>query len=369
PASTDTEAKLVQIWQELLGADRVGVNDNFFELGGHSLLAIQLSSKIKHRFSIKDFPIVHIFKNPTIRQLAGVIAEIAITRDKNQTSHLLLLQPHGNDSPIFIVPGTFGISDAYYELAGAFGTDQPVYGLHMQGVLEGEHPLESIEEIAGKNLEWIRTVQPEGPYKLVGHSLGGIVVYEMIRQLEEKQELIDMAVLLDSNPENKTNDEEKRDQMAFLIQHVLQSLPEARHAAICWDLVRKELPVSSFEDLNSYVKNMLKENSIVLKNTDLLERLFRIIFVNLHIAYRPQKKIRQKLILVKAQESNWDAYDLSLGWAKWAEIHVTTAPGGHHSMLERENAKCIVEEVRNALRMAKWGSQPIAVETSPESVL
>jgi thioesterase domain-containing protein len=178
-----------------------------------------------------------------------------------------------------------------------------------------------------------------------------------------------MAVLLDSIPENKTNDEEKRDQIAFLIQHVLESLPGARHAAISWDLVRKELPVSSFEDLNSYVKNMLKENSIVLKNTDLLERLFRIIFVNLHIAYRPQKKIRQKLILVKAQESNWDAYDLSLGWAKWAEIHVTTAPGGHHSMLERENAKCIVEEVRNALRMAKWGSQQIALETSPESVL
>lgn len=48
-----TESKLVQIWEDVLGADRVGVKDNFFELGGHSLKAIRLASRIYKEFEVR----------------------------------------------------------------------------------------------------------------------------------------------------------------------------------------------------------------------------------------------------------------------------------------------------------------------------
>lgn len=362
PPRNETESKLVALWQELLGVERIGVEDNFFQSGGHSLLAIQLCSKITQSFSLEDFPIVHVFKNPTIGQLAGVIEEIRNLSVNGQPKHLLLLQPEGNESPIFIVPGTYGISDAYHELADAFGKNQPVYGLQMQGVLEGEKPLESIEEIATSNLGWIRVAQPEGPYKLVGHSLGGSVVYEMVKQLEDQGERVEMAVLLDSIPELNTNQEEKQDQLAFLIHQVLESILTAGQDAINWDRVRQELPVSSFEDLNGYVKKLMRENGIVMKNTDSLERLFRVAYVNLRIVYRPKGKINQKLILIRARESNWDGYNWSLGWSSWAkDVHVTTVTGGHHSMLVGKNASGVVDEIRKVLPVAKerW---PAAIE-------
>ncbi|HEX8350793.1 MAG TPA: condensation domain-containing protein, partial [Hymenobacter sp.] len=66
----ETEATLVQIWQELLHLEQVGVNDNFFELGGHSLLAIQLVSAIRQSLRV-EVPIKTIFTYPTIAGLAG----------------------------------------------------------------------------------------------------------------------------------------------------------------------------------------------------------------------------------------------------------------------------------------------------------
>ena len=48
-----TEEKLVAIWQEILGKDRIGIRDNFFDLGGHSLSAIRLSGYLHKEFSVK----------------------------------------------------------------------------------------------------------------------------------------------------------------------------------------------------------------------------------------------------------------------------------------------------------------------------
>ncbi|MFY0631879.1 MAG: amino acid adenylation domain-containing protein, partial [Flavobacteriaceae bacterium] len=62
---TDLEHKLVAIWMELLGLDRVGVKDDFFSLGGHSLLAIRLASSIRNVFGV-EFPVKMIFTHPTI---------------------------------------------------------------------------------------------------------------------------------------------------------------------------------------------------------------------------------------------------------------------------------------------------------------
>ncbi|MDQ3846751.1 MAG: phosphopantetheine-binding protein, partial [Bacteroidota bacterium] len=66
---TPTEEKLVEIWQELLGVDRVGIYDNFFELGGHSLLATKVMSKIRKEMKV-ELEIDDMFQFTTINRLS-----------------------------------------------------------------------------------------------------------------------------------------------------------------------------------------------------------------------------------------------------------------------------------------------------------
>ncbi len=67
------EEKLVEIWQEILGLERVGVTDNFFEIGGHSLRVIRVLSKVRNEYKV-DIKIEEVFNHPTIEYMAKAIA-------------------------------------------------------------------------------------------------------------------------------------------------------------------------------------------------------------------------------------------------------------------------------------------------------
>ncbi|MCJ8174436.1 amino acid adenylation domain-containing protein [Clostridium botulinum] len=66
------EENLAEIWSEVLGVEKVGINDNFFDLGGHSLKATMLMSKI-HKKLNKEVPLKELFKSPTIKELSNYI--------------------------------------------------------------------------------------------------------------------------------------------------------------------------------------------------------------------------------------------------------------------------------------------------------
>jgi len=74
PPRNPTEREIVEIWSELLGLERVGVEDNFFELGGHSLLATQMISRIRMNFGV-ELDVKKFFLRPTITTLAEVVEQ------------------------------------------------------------------------------------------------------------------------------------------------------------------------------------------------------------------------------------------------------------------------------------------------------
>ena len=95
---TPVEDELAEIWRELLGVDRVGINDNFFELGGHSLLLTQLASRISNQFEI-EIPLRVLFDTPTIVEMVRAIAELLIQQQDSADVTALLqrikkLSPH-----------------------------------------------------------------------------------------------------------------------------------------------------------------------------------------------------------------------------------------------------------------------------------
>ncbi len=190
-----TERALSDIWQAVLGVERIGINDNFFELGGHSLLAVRVFGLIQKRFG-ERLPLATLFRAPTIAQLAAVLES-----DASQSwSSLVPIQPHGTRPPLFCVHAVGGNVLEYFDLARQLGSDQPFFGLQSIGLSGSHAPHTSIEDMAAHYVKEIRECQPAGPYFIGGRSLGGIIAYEMARQLRMQGAEVGLLALLDSYP-------------------------------------------------------------------------------------------------------------------------------------------------------------------------
>ena len=115
PPQGQVEEMLAGIWRELLEVKRVGRQDNFFELGGHSLLVLKALFKINHSLGCA-LRVTHIYRNPTIRELAIRICE-GTTQDKR----LDLLREAVLDEDIVPKAGYRGAPAEAVLLTGATG--------------------------------------------------------------------------------------------------------------------------------------------------------------------------------------------------------------------------------------------------------
>lgn len=194
-ARTPLEQMLVRIWSELLSVKAIGVNHNFFALGGHSLLAVRLFAQIEKKLG-KRLPLATLFQAPTIAELAAVIQKDWLP----EWSSLVAIQPAGSRPPFFCVHALGGNVLEYYDLARNLGTDQPFYGLQSQGLDGKNSPHTQLEQMATHYIKELREVQPAGPYFIGGRSLGGMIAFEMARQLREAGETIGLLALLDTYP-------------------------------------------------------------------------------------------------------------------------------------------------------------------------
>ncbi|MEV5687358.1 amino acid adenylation domain-containing protein [Streptomyces sp. NPDC052164] len=191
-----TETALCEIFAELLGHDTVGIDDNFFELGGHSLLATRLISRVRDRLGA-EMSVVAIFEAPTVAALA---VRLARADAAGPLSRLLPLRSGGTGAPVFCVHPLGGLSWPYAGLAEHLPAEVDLYGLQSAGLGDDEPLPDSVEEMAADYVARIRTVQPEGPYRLLGWSLGGRVAHAMAGQLELAGQEVELLALLDAYP-------------------------------------------------------------------------------------------------------------------------------------------------------------------------
>lgn len=191
------EDLLCKLFAEALGVERVGVDDNFFELGGHSLLASSLISKVRTAFGV-EMPIRRLFENPTV---AGLVEGLDAVTEGGDLDVLLPLRVGGGRPPLFCIHPASGISWTYSGLLRHLAPDQPLYGLQSRKLSDPAYAPESIEAIAADYIEQIRTVQPQGPYYLLGWSFGGNLAHEIAVQLQASGQEVGLLALLDAYPE------------------------------------------------------------------------------------------------------------------------------------------------------------------------
>lgn len=192
PPTTAVEQALAGIWCQVLKLDQVGTRDNFHELGGDSLQAIEIADQIELRFGIR-FPSSILFEAPSV-------AELALRLGLPDAVHvnLVAIEPVGGRRPFFCMHDGYGDVIAYRDLARLLGPDQPVFGLRARGLDGKDVPRERVEDMATYYIAEIRSVQPKGPYLLGGNCFGGVVAFEVARQLRAAGEEIGLLALLDT---------------------------------------------------------------------------------------------------------------------------------------------------------------------------
>jgi thioesterase domain-containing protein len=192
------QEQLAGIWQEVLQVERVGAGDNFFDLGGYSMLAVRLLERIEREHG-HAIALSSLYSDATIEGLVqGLLdSDPRIPDTKRAANGLLEIQPGGRQ-PIYFVHGDFYLGGPYcHELAAHLGADQPFYAFAQHGA-DGREVPPTIEAMASDHVGTLRAHRPAGPYVLGGMCNGGLIAYEMARQLQALGEQVDLVVIVDA---------------------------------------------------------------------------------------------------------------------------------------------------------------------------
>jgi thioesterase domain-containing protein/acyl carrier protein len=191
-----TNEKLIesmkQIWEEVLAKPSIDIHQNFFELGGHSFDALAIVSRVEQDLGYK-LPLAKLFQFPTITELC-----YQLEHDQPIQSIVLLQQGNEMETPLFLIHGQGGGVLSYYDLVKQLDSEQTIYGIQAKG-FEGEADyIASIDEMADYYVSLIQQLQPVGPYRLAGWSMGGVLAHLITTKFEKLGEQVEFLALIDS---------------------------------------------------------------------------------------------------------------------------------------------------------------------------
>ena len=297
---------LTHIWQQLLQRAPIGSDENFFELGGNARRAVELFHQIAQKSGRSFSPLV-IYLAPTIASLAILLE----TSSQPPIPQCVLLKSGDKRPAVFLTHGLGGNILEFFDFAGYMQSSHALYGLQARGTDGLEEPCSSIEEMAAFHVDAIKSIQPHGPYALVGYSLGGLVALEMARLLAATGESMDLLVMIDSYPPL---------QYAPLAQQLGVYARRVTHRAS-----RLLRPRGSAEQSK-------ESRSLGIAFTPAMQRVQERAVKALR-DYRPHY-YRGRIRFIRAGTPLHFPRDPAKVWTKFTEqFEVETAPGDHHELL------------------------------------
>lgn len=363
---TPVEKRLAALWQEILNVERVGLHDNFFELGGDSLTAAVMAALFPEHLQV-ELPLGSLFEAPTIADLAGLVERVS-NESLDPIGVMLALRTGGKKAhrPLFCIHPMAGISLGFSSLLRHLDPSMPVYGLQSRGLRTGEQLPTSIEQIAADYLAEIRRVQPEGPYRLIGRSLGGLIGHSIVEQMQARGLEVEMLAMIDSyvfagdGPTSpRTEAEEVRAVMSFLDTHPLHgNTPQTL----------KELAAVVVQTYDPQSIPLFQE--IIRNNAQFIHNLCAVMINHLALArqYMPGK-IDVDLLYFQAMEKKGDLDGIldrsPSAWRRFigGRIEVHELACHHEGVLDSVPAA----QIGNILR--QWFSMPRVQRVPIESAL
>jgi thioesterase domain-containing protein len=364
------ETVLADMFATLLRRDRVGVEDSFFDLGGNSLQAMQLIAQLRTELAV-DSDVSAIFLAPTPAQLTEVLRdqhgltdsrldEIDLDEPDPAATETAPAGPSPSsppaagrpvpmnegpaDRPFFLVHAVGGTIYGYARLAGLLTGTCRLYGL--PAAEPGTGPAD-LDEMVTRYVAAIRAVQPAGPYRLGGWSMGGLIALEMARRLGPEASFV---ALLDapSEPADLTglSDQEAAGQFVADAARALGPAPGDGADLAGTPAAGQPGPEASVDDQLAWLTGQLTRGSGDAASARAeIERRFAVFREQLRIiaGHRPRPATARTLLVVAEQ-----SYDFTPDWQRvlGPDVPVRRVPGDHYSFLQVPG----VDEVAGVLR-------------------
>lgn len=221
-----TEQAVAALFVEILGLhEPVYADDDFFALGGHSLLAAQLMLNIRSRWG-HAIGLGALFEHPTVAQLASYLDEL------NQQQHsagqegfgeVLYLHKVPNEHngqaqrrALFCIHPAGGLGWCYGTLARHINPERNVIGLQSPALDVKKTFPGTLTEMARRYVDTMINLQPQGPYHLLGWSVGGIIAQAMAAELQSRGLPVGVVAMLDAYPSDCWRSEEEMPEDAAL---------------------------------------------------------------------------------------------------------------------------------------------------------
>ena len=340
----EMEARLLAIWEQVLGVKQLDIHDNFFDVGGHSLLAATLRAQIEKTLGTK-LSIATIFEAPTVQQLAARLRPEASAPHR---ARLHVIQSEGTRLPFVLVTSQPPI---YQPLSRRLGLDQPILSLRLPEVSELP-PDFSVPDIAAHLVGALRQDLPNVPYRLGGWCVSGVIAYEMARQLKLLGEEVDLLVLLDSNSPEYVRSfyglKAFHKRVCFRVQktwHHLQRLGR---------MPRREAAADFAKRLGGRLRHWLQSVGMIpatpVDNENELTRF-------LQLQGRAVENFRPgtysgRVILFRSAEMQTGLFrDPLMGWGELVRegLVMHELPGGHKDLLVEPNVALLAEKLAEDL--------------------
>jgi thioesterase domain-containing protein len=246
--------------------------------------------------------------------------------------------------PLFLVHPAGGDVLCYVDLVRRLGADQPCFGLRAAGLIGDQPPSTEVEEMARLYAGLIRTEQPEGPYLLGGWSIGGVVAFEIARQLRDQGEEVALLALIDSHAPDDS-DQEVPDELTLLAGLAMDLGLRLDRVSVDRERLERMVPDERLEHL----LEAAKRHQVVPPDLELdqLRTIFQVYRSNAQAmtAYVP-RAYSGPITLLKAREQGGDAAP-DLGWGRLAaeKLTVQEVPGDHFTIVREPNVGGVAQEI------------------------
>nr|APD72095.1 non-ribosomal peptide synthetase 3 [Streptomyces sp.] len=338
-----TEITLARMWTEILGIAEVGVHDNFFDVGGHSLLAVRLSAAIREEWDV-EIPISELLRQGTIAELATTVR-----RGGQETSRVpvvTLREGEEGSRPLFLFHPFGGTVFCYVELTRHLPQGRAVLAVEAPGIESTGEAEVSVEGMAGRYIEYLREIQPTGPYALGGWCFGGVIAYEVAGRLRAAGEEIELLAAIDSRAPIEENIPETADDATILSWFARDlAVPYGKSLDIPAEELRELGGDAAFDHIlrRAAAIGVLAEDA----DRDQILRYFEAYLAN-GIAlqtYLPEPNDLD-LLLLRAVDEPVD-YGPKLGWDTLIKgsLQVVDVQGDHNSVMYPPHAAVAAEAI------------------------